>query len=275
VDNGSTDQTVAKACESDDRVSVLSCRLDYRGFQIPIKMWLISRFGREGWCLVVDIDEYFDYLHSQQIDLASFLRYLNAHDYSGVICQSVDLFSDRPMAEWPESGGELRSQCVWYDHSMITRPGTRRSFTMNRVSTTKIRPCSGGIKSVAFGIDRLLTKHVLIRFSKGVRLNGAHHSRGAHIADVSCALLHYPFDRGFPVRCEEAVRGGQYWQGSREFRVMLSVVESKGPRWTLRQPTASKLESVDQLVDEGFLVTSDQYGQYVRSRARPNRVNDL
>jgi len=269
VDNGSTDRTVEKACQSDDRVSILNCRLDYRAYQIPIKMWLTTGFGREGWCLVADIDEYFDYPESRQIDLGSFLSYLNANGFSGVVCQSIDLFSDRPLVEWPESGEDLRSQCVWYDHSMLTRPGALRSFTLNRVSSPEIKPCKGGIKKVAFDVDRLLTKHVLIRPSTGTRLNGAHHSRGAHIADLSAALLHYPFDRGFRARCEEAVRGGQYWQNSLEFRVMLRVVESRGPRWMLKQPTASRLQSVDQLVDEGFLVVSDTYRQYVRGRTRP------
>jgi hypothetical protein len=269
VDNGSTDRTLEAACRSADRVSVLSCTLDYKHYQIPIKMWLTSRFGGQGWCMVADIDEYFDYPESARLDLAAFLEYLNVHEYSGVVCQSVDLFSEGPPAEWPERGDELRSHSVWYDHSMLKQPQHLRSFTMNRVSNPAIKPCTGGIKQIAFGVDRLLTKHVLIRRSRGARLNGPHHSRGAYIADVSAALLHYPFDRGFRARCQEAVLEGKYWENSREFRSMLSVLESAGPRWTLSRPTARALQSVDQLVEEGFLVATEQFRQYARQRSRP------
>ena len=268
VDNASTDRTIETACESDDRVSVLSCRLDYKAFQIPIKLWLTSRFGREGWCLVADIDEYFDYPQARQIDLGSFLAYLNANDFSGVACQSVDLFSDRLLTEWPESGEDLRSQCVWYDHSMAVRAGPPRSPPLYRVSPSEIMPWIGGIKRAAFGVNRLLTKHVLIRHSQGARLNGPHYSRGARIADVSAALLHYPFDQGFRKRCEEAVRRRQYWEDSKEYKTMLAVFESQGPAWTLKQPTATKLQSVDQLVEEGFLETSERYREYVRRFSR-------
>jgi hypothetical protein len=269
VDNASTDRTIAKACEFDGRVSVLSCKLDYKRYQVPIKLWLTSRFGREGWCLVADIDEYFDYPQSGKIDLGSFLGYMNAREYTGVVCQMVDLFSDRPLAEWPESGEGLRSQCLWYDHSMVTLARTPRYSKRYRVSTTQISPRIGGIKRSAFGVDRLLTKHVLIRPSSGARLNGPHYSRGARIADVSAALLHYPFDRGFRQRCEEAVRMGQYWQDSREYRMMLGVLESHGPEWRLHLPTATKLTSVDQLVDEGFLAASAEYFEFVESSSRP------
>ena len=161
---------------------------------------------------MADIDEYFDYPQFGTSRSGSVPAYLNAHEFSGVVCQSVDLFSERPLAEWPERGDELRSRCVWYDHSMLKQPHQQRSFTMNRVGNPAIKPCSGGIKRVAFGVDRLLTKHVLIRPCRGTRLNGPHHSRGAHIADVSAALLHYPFDRGFRARCQEAVLKGQYWE---------------------------------------------------------------
>ena len=113
VDNGSTDRTLEWASSSDDRVTVLKCSLDYKIFQVPIKMWLTSRFSGKGWCLVADIDEYFDFPRSREVRLHLFLNYLNAKDYSGVACQTVDLFSDRPLAEWPESGQELRgAMCV-------------------------------------------------------------------------------------------------------------------------------------------------------------------
>lgn len=265
ADNGSTDETVERACRSDERVSVLRCPLEFRRFQIPIKMWLSWRFSGLGWCLVADIDEYLAVPLARQAPLPAFLSYLNAHHFSGVVLQTVDLFSNRPVAEWPETGEALRADCVWYDHSLLTHPTERRSFSMNRIRTTDIRPCFGGIKRRAFGLDRLLTKHVLIRPALGARLNGPHHSRGASIADVSAALLHYPFDRTFPARCVEAVRRGNYWERSRDYRVMQQTLEAGGGGWSLAGPTARRLDSVDQLVEEGYLVVSDEYRRHVQA----------
>jgi hypothetical protein len=266
VDNDSADQTVARACQLGDRVSVLRCDLDFRRYQVPIKMWMSRRFCGAGWVLIADVDEYLAYPFADDVRLGQFLQYLNLHSYSGVVLQTVDLFSPRPSAEWPATGEALRRECVWYDHSQLSWPKERHSFSMNQVSNPAIRPCLGGIKRVAFGVDRLLTKHVLIRPALGARLNGPHHSRHASIADVSAALLHYPFDRGLRARGEEALRRRQYWGDSREFRAMLRVQEAKGAEDSLAQATARRLESVNQLVEEGYLVVSDSYRRYVEER---------
>jgi hypothetical protein len=225
------------------------------------------------------VDEYFEFPFSRQINLHGFLDYLNTGGYSGVILQSIDLFADKTINNWPQTGDELRSQCIWYDHSIIIFPKTRQNFGMNRVSSQRIQPCSGGIKKVVFDVDRLLTKHALIFYNKGARLNGPHHSRNAYIADVSCALLHYPFNGRFREKCMEAVQKGQYWRNSVEYWKFLDVLGQYGSQFSLKRSTAKKLSSLNQLIDEGFLVVSEEYTNYVQGLAHngspPEKTSDI
>src|SRR5215212_5188659 len=57
MDNGSTDGTV-EALREYDNVSVLQTTLPYKRYELPLRQYLVERFGKKGrWCLYADIDE--------------------------------------------------------------------------------------------------------------------------------------------------------------------------------------------------------------------------
>ena len=81
LDNGSTDNTVARAIRHGN-VTVCRCTLPVGSHQGLLKKQLAERTVPAGWCLDVDIDEFFDYPFSDVLPLPEFLEYLNGKGYS-------------------------------------------------------------------------------------------------------------------------------------------------------------------------------------------------
>ncbi len=89
-----------------------------------------------------------------------------------------------------------------------------------------------------------------------------HHVRSARIADVSCVLLHYPFNRGFYDKVEEAARTRRYeFQATHEYRAYWAVLADE-PELSSRRPTAQRFVDVEQLAALGFVQVSDRFRQW-------------
>src|SRR5215211_1917211 len=97
LDNGSTDGTVA-ALKGYDNVTVLRTMLPYRTHNVAMKQYLIERFGRQRWSLLVDIDELFDYPFSDVVGLKALLRYLSSNGYTAMVAHMLDMFPAEPLS---------------------------------------------------------------------------------------------------------------------------------------------------------------------------------
>lgn len=127
----------------------------------------------------------------------------------------------------------------------------------------------GGIRRTLFDTNNGLTKAALI-FLDGtlepfVRW---HHARYARIADISAVLLHYPFAGPFYEKVTDAVKTGRYgYFTTREYYKYWKVLKQK-PALTIKRDSARKLESVDALVEEDFLVISESYRRWTEIHAK-------
>lgn len=263
LDNGSSDRTTEIAQEF-DRVTVLKTQLPYKYYKYALKRYLFDRFSGVGWCLIADIDERFYYPSSDRVPLDGLILYLNKHHYTGVVCQILDLFAEGPVHEWPGGGRALVAESVWYDNSAL-RKQPYESRDGNKSSNPAIMSHSGGIRLAAFGVDASLTKHPLLLKSGGARpsLSSSQQCANATIADVTCVLLHYKFDRQFPEKCRVVAREESYFQNSRDYKAYLRRLE-QNPLLELKGPTTERFENLGQLVDNGFLVVSDGYRRFAQ-----------
>lgn len=263
LDNGSVDRTIERAAVL-DRVTVLACGLPYKTHSYAYKRYLVERFGEGGWCLLADIDERFDYPGSDRLPLEDFLSYLNAHGFTAVMAQMLDLFPDGPPASWPAGGRELIEASVWYDLSAVGRRPPGRARRVNRFADSEMSFFAGGVRSQAFSADPILTKFSLLRRmgKSGPVLESAHLCRGASVADVNGVLLHYKYDRSFAERCAAAVREGNFFGNSAAYKLYLQALE-RTPELSLRRPTARRYHGPMELVEQGFLRASGRYLEQV------------
>jgi glycosyltransferase involved in cell wall biosynthesis len=264
LDNGSTDATVEVLREHD--VTVLSSKAPYQRYETPFRLYLVNRFARGRWSLTVDVDEFFDYPHSDRLKLRDFLGYLNHARYTAVLAQMLDMFVPGPLSALrSDVRDDLKAKYAHYDISEVRK----EPYRWPGVSDPRVKWHFGGVRGRVFGTDNSLTKAALLLRDRRLKPFAAvHHVRGARIADVSCVLLHYPFVESFRDKVEEAVRTRRYTDATWEYDHYWRKLE-QDPDVELGGAEARRLGSIDELLDDGFLVVSENYRRWVVGHAQP------
>lgn len=265
LDNGSEDRTVELASRF-DRVTVLQTGLSFRRYEVGLRRWITRRFGRDRWSLYCDADELFEYPYSSCLPLPAFLRYLRHHGYNAVTGQMLDLFSDRPFGELDSSPDDsLRDTYRFYDLTDLVATQEVYWIRDGHLANLDIACLFGGIRKRFFGDDcLLLTKHPLVfaDASMGVYTYDGHFMTNAAVADISTALLHYKYVGTLGDRVQRTVQAGWHNKSAALYGGLQKVLGSGG-EVSLRLETARELQSVDALIDENFLVVTDQYRRWV------------
>jgi Glycosyl transferase family 2 len=264
LDNGSTDATVDLLRSHD--VTVLQSGSRYR--QQAMNLYLLHRFSYGRWGLLADIDEFFDYPYSENLRLAYFLRYLNKNCYTAVLTQVLDMISPAPLDTRPHSTeDDIAIAYSHYDISAIRK----QEYTWPGLDNKDIKWHFGGVRSDVFDTDSSLTKPALLRPSPGLKaFFSVHHVKGAHLADISCLLRHYPFVGSFLGKVEEAVRSGRHAKARWDYQGYWRLLQRE-PHPVLARESARQLRALDVLIDEGFLVVSEQYRHWVMEHATASK----
>src|SRR5215217_4816287 len=285
LDNNSTDGTV-EALQNYDNTTVLRSKLPYKGYRLAFKRFLIGRFGkRDRWCLYADIDELFNYPYSDVVGLGSLLGYLTKKSYTAVAAQMLDMFPEEPLSgrEGNLQDEPLVERYRFYDISNITSTSIKERLRLrnNTLESDDIEFFSGGIRGAIFGARPHLTKHPLVFLDgkvkpmEGLALDSDHWVANAKIADISCVLLHYKFlDGYFHKQAAQAVQEENYWNDSADYKRYLQVLD-KNPTLQVKRESARELKGVNDLVENGFLVVSEEYLMRVYQEERKGAERNL
>lgn len=280
LDNGSSDETVSTASNY-EHVTVLRTRFDFnaelegiRGDTL-MRRYLIERFGKDRWSLCVDIDELFDYPYSDVIRLDSLLGYLNSKSYTAVTAHMLDMGPERPFSQRtqefvePLSAEALRERYRFYDISKLERVSVRedrlaRRNTIVESSDVAVR-LRGGIRDEVFGIKPGLTKNPLLFSDGALELVSVPNVRNARVADFTCVLFHYKF-HAFELQ-DYGHKAIGYMKDrtprQREQFEKYAEVLKKASELRLSPETAREISSVNELLDNGFLIASEDYASWV------------
>lgn len=263
LDNGSTDGTV-EVLKTYDNVTVLRTELPYKTYNVAMKQYLIERFGKGRWSLLVDIDELFDYPYSDVVSLKALLGYLNEHSYTAVVAHMLDMFPEEPIsrdAPVPEDE-PLKELYCFYDLSNTSLHDYHSAGdTGNVLGNEEIGIVRGGIRKTLFGNDATLIKHPLIFLDNEIKpMDLSDHWVGnARVADFTGVLLHYKFSHRLYEDVSRSVEErNRSEHGTRRYSKYLRVLE-ENPTLRIRQDTAEELQNVNDLVGNGFIVVSREY----------------
>ncbi len=269
LDNGSSDETVQIAA-AHPNVSVFQTSLDVGMYQGNLKRHLAQRTVKGGWCLDVDIDEFFDYPYSHVVPLKRFLRYLNSNHFTVVINQMLDLYSENTLSHLLVTVDEdIHSVYRFFDLSEVERVLYRKSTltpkygNRNTVTDPGLELLYGGIRKRLYGINCLLTKHSLFKRSDDLDLfPHVHFVDGGHLADVTGVLLHYKMtSNALDLAKQNEAAFSANRQGYSDF---ISAVLDKRET-TLMRPETKEFESAHALLETGFLRASHHYMDLVAS----------
>jgi regulator of replication initiation timing len=279
LDNGSTDGTV-EALRNYENVTVLRTRLPFKEYQMSMKRYLFERFGRERWSLYVDIDELFDYPYSDIVSLRSLLGYLNQGSYTAVVAQMLDMFPEKPLSDTTTpvedetlkgvrfyDTSNVRARSYW-DYPLICGSG-------NALANDDIKVLRGGVQATLFG-ERLpvpLTKHPLVFLNGRTKpMDGSSHAVSeARVADLTCVLFHYKLLDHLYGQLRRAVQEENYMKDSAKHKRYLEILE-RTSSLRIRRDTSRRLDNVNELVENGFLVVSEDYASWVDREDRITNV---
>lgn len=260
LDNISTDRTVEMLC-SYENVTVLQSHLPHKIYENTMRRYLAERFAKNRWCLACDIDELFDYPDSSRLKLGDFLTYLEHHQYTAVLVQMLDMFSEIPLAYVnSQINDDLKLKYRNYDISAIEK----KEYWWVTPENDKIMMHMGGIRKTFFGTNNALTKAALIKIDGSLKsFVDCSHVKNARLADISCLLNHYCFLSSFYTKVQDAVQAKRYvYLAHQEYEAYWQVLE-KNPALNLKLETAQKLSNLEELIEQDFLIVSDSYRQWV------------
>jgi hypothetical protein len=89
-----------------------------------------------------------------------------------------------------------------------------------------------------------------------------HHALGGVTADVTCLLRHYPFGGAFVDKVRDAVRTSRYGATTTDEYMAYANALYANPKLTLMSTSARTFTGVEPLIDDHFLVVSDEYRRW-------------
>jgi glycosyltransferase involved in cell wall biosynthesis len=267
LDNGSTDRTVALASRYPN-VTIYRADVPYRPYEAYLRRFIIRQFSGQNWMLHVDIDEFFDYPCSDRVSLSNLIRYLNRYHYSVVLMHMLDLFpetgvrwdaEETPSLSTPTAQEAFREEHRCYDISHLSAHPYNLD---NRVSNPAVRLYRGGLRGALLGATGFpLFKHSLFLPASGATFRHPHLVDGGHLADFTGVLYHYKFTSRFQARVLDAVKLGNYYNQSNMYKQFLHTFNHEASALS-NLTSITRLQQVQELVENGFLVVSDQYRQF-------------
>jgi hypothetical protein len=262
VDNNSKDNSLDVARAIDGLV-VVATSADFAIQQGVIRRVATQKYFSGGWRLLLDADEIFDYPGSEQVDLSGLVRHLMLQGHTGLVAQMLDMVPTRRLSEArAQTLGDARQKHIGYHLDGITSYPYHSAVNQgswylrrNTLSNRNIEIMYGGIRNLVFGESCMLTKHPLIRDSKGVvPMPHPHISTGLNCANFTGLILHYKFS-GDPFSRDKAHldQGLRSPEVSEEIRLRLAAYEQVhdldfGISGLRTSPT------IRELIDRKFLI---------------------
>lgn len=246
IDNGSTD-TTAEALSGEPDVDLFETGAP---FNAASKHGWITRLVRQygdRWYLLADADEHAVFAGASDLKaVAAAAESLGRTRVRGAL---LDMYNDRPIVGTArELGQPLLDAYPFFDPDGYVE---KREVAL----TTRV----GGPRRRAFrAIDPSfapqLTKYPLFRLRPRDTLVSPHYIHPPLIGEDPCwiALLHFKFDADAAERIADAVRQGQYWRDSYEYRVYQDAI-TRFPGFTLMDERSRRYRGPADLVELGII----------------------
>jgi hypothetical protein len=281
VDNGSDDATLAMLDGQPD-VTVYETALQHKYYETEMRRLIIEEHCRHRFCLNIDIDELFDYPHSDRLGLKQLLAYLRRRGATAMAAYMLDMYAKEVSFTAPEAL-DLKTAYPYYDVSNIKVLDYHTSHIQaycdhNVLLANHVKCYFGGIRETLFkskpGGHYLLTKHPLIYLDGTLEpVTNPHYCNKATVADVTGVLRHYKFTASFKDKVGESRATKRYIKFAQN---QYDEYHRKiGGKSSIRidTPATRRLEHVDQLVAEGFISISPAFEEFERRMTRAATLN--
>lgn len=265
VDNNSDDDS-AKIILKEDNCHLYKTTETYTNHWYWME-YLLDTYGKEYWCMVVDIDELFCYPNSNSIKLSQLIKYFEIKSISSISSLLLDLYSNNYVSNIKfKSADNPLNILKYFDKDYYL---TKFSFwDWKNMKPIHIEAYSGGMRERVFGKmnpSDILTKISLFKYRNSVYLSqGMHSITNTKNADIEGVVLHTKFLNDFIFEViEESVREQHYDNGVRykHFNETLK----RNSNLNLYCNDSIELKNTNDLIELGLMKTSESFELYCKN----------
>lgn len=270
IDNGSSDGTIERIKREKGTV-IDQCKLPLARYEDLIRQYPAQTYGKNRWCLYVDMDEIFDFEGRTSIGIKGLVNYLQGRGDTAMVAQMLEMFPKGPLidaAQKPYKQALL--EFLYFDITAVRKLAYHSPeipFTAllqgNSLTNRNVEFFFDGVRGKVFGETCCLTKHPLVFNGPGVTpAPHPHLSMGVQVADVTGVIKHYKFAGDSGARDAATLANGDLAHGEDAARAQLM---SQDPDLSLFSLDARRWNRVELLYRAGFLVRSDAYSAFVEA----------
>jgi hypothetical protein len=246
---------------------------------------LLDLYGESHWIILADADELLVYPRSEEADLPHFCGWLDRSGYKVVYALLLDMYSALPIREVDyQQGEDFRTACPYHDgnYFAVRRYGFPAFPPFEHIGGPRLRLCFNEQNTPAVwprlrvklarralaAAHRagLLTQHQaptvatqafklpLTKWQKGNAFRTSHRLNPVKLAPVTGALLHFKYFQDFNKRIGDALRHGEHYAGSAEYRRYAELLK-RNPNLSLADAGSVPYNSSQELIDRGLMRT--------------------
>ncbi len=268
IDNGSTDDTIARI-KAEPNTIIDQSTLPLAAYEDLLRQYPAQTYGRDRWCLYVDMDEMLDFEGRSAIGIKGLTTYLDAQGATALVAQMLEMFPKAPLnAVMDFTYQQAVEEFEYFDISAVKRFDYHSAdipfsalLSENKIPTEEIKFYFGGVRGKVFGENCCLTKHPLIFNAQDVTpAPHPHVSMGVRCADITAVIKHYKFAGNSVARDRASISSGDLAHGEDAAR---AAVLSDAPDVSLFSLEARRWNRVELLIRAGFILGSERYSSYL------------
>ncbi|WP_207509943.1 glycosyltransferase family 2 protein [Telluribacter humicola] len=264
LDNDSTDNTIEIASKIDN-VNIFKTKDKYQNHWYWME-YLLQKYGRDHWCLVVDIDELLCFPHTEALSIRQLCNYLDQNAQTALRSFLLDMYSGKQIdiAEYQPGSNPLEV----VDH--FDKDYIELEFMFpDRI---RFKPYSfpiftGGMRDRVFGKSRppsILSKVSLFKNVKGTYLSqGMHAINGAVLSDLQGVVFHTKFLSDFILEVEEECNREQHYGNAFYYKRFQKTLREQ-PSLSFYHAGSIKYRDNQQLVEIGLMKSDPAFEKYVQ-----------
>ncbi len=266
IDNNSTDNTREIALLYPN-VHVFKINESFKNFWYWIEFFL-NKYGKNRWCLVVDVDELLFYPYAEIAPLEVLINYLEFKKYDAIRSFLLDIYSDKPIIEtgYKAYGNPLEC-CPYFDPDFYSKQVQLLDKKKWEQFDTTIY--FGGMRERVFNKitgsswNYHLSKISLFKYTNNVYLTeGMHAINGARLADITGVVFHSKYLQDFIERVMIESKREVHFGNAIEYKIYNhACLVAKDI--TLHCQNSVKYQNSKQLVKLGMMKSSIIYNTFL------------
>lgn len=258
IDNNSNDNSIEIALK-EENTHVFSTNETY------VNHWywmehLLDTYGKNHWCLVVDIDELFSYPNQNILKLPQLVGYFEEKKYTSISSLLLDMYDSEELSKINYIQNESPLSVLrFFDKDYYK--SNFHFWDWKNMKSVNINAYTGGMRERVFGSMQpldILTKISFFKYEKEVYLiQGMHAISNTTPSDIEGIVFHTKFLQDFISEVqEEAVREEHYGNAIR-YKHYNNKIHNNLSLYCKEKSV--KYESLEQLIELGLMKTSSQF----------------